>query len=247
MAVTQKPHSTTAMLDPAFAPSHPVPSRLDRFWVRKAILQALLKTRSRLTGTLLDVGCGQMPYRPLLIPPHGDVTHYLGLDFAENPIHDNRPDLYWTADGCIPLPNASVDCAICTEVLEHCPEPETVLREVWRVLRPEGTLFLTVPFLWPLHEVPYDYYRYTPFALQRHLERAGFGVIDLHALGGWDASLAQMLGLWVRRRPMRRWLRRALSWLLWPVYLLLLRLDRRERAFGESSMVTGLWGVAVKP
>lgn len=246
MAVKQAEDPLRAVVDSAFSPARPTPGCLDRFWVRHSILTALAANPNRLTGTLLDVGCGQMPYRALLTKPHGFVTEYIGLDFADNPIHDNCPDICWE-DGRIPLPEASVDCALCTEVLEHCPEPEEVLREVWRVLRPGGILFLTVPFLWPLHEAPYDYYRYTPFALQRHLERAGFGEIDLHSLGGWDASLAQMLGLWVRQRPMQRWLRRGLSWLLFPVYVLLLRLERQDDGVCcESTMLTGIWGVATK-
>jgi len=74
------------------------------------------------------------------------------------------------------------------------------MKEIWRVLKPGGILFFTVPFLWNLHEIPYDEYRYTPFALKRHLTQSGFNEIEIKAMGGWDAALAQMLGLWVRRR-----------------------------------------------
>ncbi|MBK1645095.1 hypothetical protein CKO25_10610 [Thiocapsa imhoffii] len=219
---------------------------LDRYLIRRSILDALHAQRDRLRGTLLDVGCGQMPYKSILTAPAGQVTRYLGLDFADNPIHDNQPDLCWQ-DGRIPLEDAGVDCALCTEVLEHCPEPELVLREIARVLRSGGVLFLTVPFLWPLHEVPYDHYRYTPFALRRHLEQAGFGDIELHATGGWDASLAQMLGLWVRRRPMSTSKRQILSWLLLPIYRWLARRDALMPVrFQEGVMLTGVWGTAVK-
>jgi SAM-dependent methyltransferase len=218
---------------------------LDRYWVRQSILNALKSNTETFQGIILDVGCGQMPYRSLLVDPPGQVTQYIGLDLADNPVHQNQPDICWQ-EGRIPLADASVDCALCTEVLEHCPEPEAVLSEIRRVLRPGGRLFFTVPFLWPLHEVPYDYYRYTPFALQRHLENTGFSQIELHPLGGWDASLAQMIGLWVRRRPMRRWQRRMLSWLVFPLYCLLIRSDRPENRFRESVMLTGLWGIAIK-
>lgn len=220
---------------------------LDLYLIRKSILTTLQSQQSRLRGTLLDVGCGQMPYKPILMAPSGHVSQYLGLDFAENPIHRNKPDLFWH-DGRIPLDDDSVDSALCTEVLEHCPEPEAVLCEVLRVLRPGGVLFLTVPFLWPLHEVPYDHYRYTPFALRRHLEQAGFAEISLHATGGWDAGLAQMLGLWVRRRPMSPRKRRLLSWLLLPVHRWLARSDAKSPVrFQEGAMLTGLWGTAEKP
>ena len=74
----------------------------------------------------------------------------------------------------IELEDESVDCVLLTEVLEHCPEPRIVLAEVYRVLRRPGLVFMTVPFLWPLHEVPFDEVRYTPFCLRRHFEQAGF-------------------------------------------------------------------------
>jgi len=93
-----------------------------------------------------------------------------------------------------------IEDSIATEVFEHCPDPEIVMKEIWRVLKLGGILFFTVPFLWNLHETPYDEYRYTPFALKRHLTQSGFTEIEIKAMGGWDAALAQMLGLWVRRR-----------------------------------------------
>jgi hypothetical protein len=66
-------------------------------------------------------------------------------------------------------------------------------QEIARVLDRRGFLFLTVPFLWPLHHVPHDQHRITPFAMQRYLEENGFEEIRLQALGGWDAS---MLSCW---------------------------------------------------
>jgi hypothetical protein len=99
-----------------------------------------------------------------------------------------------------------------------------------------------------LHEVPYDEYRYTPFALNRHLIASGFVNIELKPLGGWDASLAQMLGLWVRRRSMRKVTRSILSRLLMPLIYVLNRRDRSEiTQFEENTMITGLAGTARKP
>lgn len=217
---------------------------LDRFGIRQAILQALRSQLRYFKGTVLDIGCGYMPYKEIVLTPPSLAKKYIGLDRKDNGYE--KPDLEW--DGrTIPLEDRSVDCALATEVLEHCPNPEIVLCEAFRVLRPGGLLFLTVPFLWPLHDVPNDEYRYTPFALERHLRNSGFDEIKLKALGGWDASLAQMIGLWVRRRPMSRSKRAILSGLALPVVRCLARRDRPPLRFVRNCMITGLSGTARRP
>jgi SAM-dependent methyltransferase len=218
---------------------------LGTFVVRSAILEALKKALPLFSGILLDVGCGDMPYKSFVLRRPSQVTRYLGLDLESSPLYQNKPDLFWNGRK-IPLPESSVDCAMATEVFEHCPNPEVVLRELWRVLKPGGLLFFTVPFLWPLHDVPYDEYRYTPFSLERHLINSGFQQISLKALGGWDASLAQMIGLWVRRRPMSVTKRKILSRVAMPVVRYLANKDHKPHEFGESCMITGISGTAVK-
>lgn len=223
-----------------------VPVFLDKWIVRKSILDALTRHQTQLFGTLLDVGCGQMPYKPLLDSPSSQVTRYIGLDFEANPVHENAPDITWI-DGRIPLDDASVECALATEVFEHCPDPEGVMKEIYRVLKPNGVLFFTVPFLWPLHEVPFDQYRYTPYALERHLSNSGFNNIELEAMGGWDESLAQMLGLWARRRKMNRYSRAVISYILMPIIWLLYKSgNRTDTNLRESVMITGITGIANK-
>ncbi len=217
---------------------------LDVFVARESILRAISDAASDLKGVMLDVGCGACPYKPFYLSRATRVSHYLGLDLY-NGQYQSKPDLY--RDGRrVPLLDDSVDCAVATEVLEHCPEPDIILSEIHRVLKTGATFFFTVPFLWPLHDAPHDEYRYTPWALERHLRNAGFASVELTALGGWDASLAQMLGLWARRRPMTARKRNVISWLVKPIMAYLLRRDFRPATFGESTMISGLAGTAVK-
>ena len=221
------------------------PYTLDQYHSRVSILRALGAALPLFHGTVLDVGCGQMPYRSLLLSAPSRATRYIGLELAGG-YHARKPDLEW--DGRrIPLPDRAVHCAVATEVLEHCPDPRAVLAEINRVLSPGGTLCLTVPFLWPLHDVPHDEYRYTPYSLRHLLEQSGYAEIVIEAFGGWDASLAQMLGLWVRRRPMRDLTRRLLQRLLMPVYRRLLARDQAPASFDQPVMITGLAAVARKP
>jgi SAM-dependent methyltransferase len=216
-------------------------SSLDKFGVRQAILDALKARLGELSGTLLDIGCGNSPYRSLVLSPPSQARKYIGLDVPGSLYA--LPDLQW--DGwTIPLKDEAVDCVLATEVLEHCPNTDRILSELHRTLKKDGLFFFTVPFFWPLHDAPYDEYRFTPFSLDRHLRHSGFGEIQLHALGGWDASLAQMIGLWVRRRAMAGWKRNILSAMAVPVIRALRRFDRRPQKFEENSMLTGLCGTA---
>jgi SAM-dependent methyltransferase len=217
------------------------PSTLDSFGNRRLILAALRAALPQFSGTVLDVGCGEKPYRGLLLSAPSQANRYIGLDLAQNLY--GTPDIVWDGKS-IPLPDASVDSCLLTEVLEHCPDGAAVLRELARVLKPNGFLFLTVPFIWPIHTVPNDEYRYTPFALRRLLENAGFHDPQIRATGGRDAALAVFLGLWVRRRrPTSRvhlLTTPLLSLLLWPVIAFLMRRDRTPDAFEESSLIVGL-------
>jgi SAM-dependent methyltransferase len=220
---------------------------LDRYYIRTSIFNAIKNNLLKFKGNLLDIGCGKMPYKNYILE-NSTVEKYIGLDIENALEYDAvvKPDFTW--NGIImPFEKDSFDCAFGTEVLEHCPEPEIVLKEVFRVLKPNGVFFFTVPFLWNLHEVPHDEYRYTPFSLQRHLENAGFKEIEIKAAGGWHASMAQMLGLWVRRSPMSKRKRKYLCILLKPIIGYLIRKDKSSSIqFVEGQMITGLYGTAKK-
>ena len=216
---------------------------MDLYVIRSGILRALKRAAKGFEGRFLDVGSGREPYREWLMARCPAITEYVGLDL-EGSTRYKEATVTWDGER-MPFADASFDCAMATEVLEHCPEPEITLREVARVLKPGGVFFLTVPFLWPLHDCPHDEYRYTPWSMERHLRNSGFAELQLRPTGGWDAALAQALGLWVRRSPTtqgkRKWITRA----AFPIFKWLVNRDVTPSKFTQASfLMTGMTGTA---
>jgi len=220
---------------------------LDKYLIRTSIFSAIKEILPQLKGRLLDIGCGKMPYKTY-VQKNSEVKDYTGLDIEGALEYDSnvKPDFTWNGK-IMPFNAESFDCIFATEVLEHCQEPEIVLKEAFRVLKPGGIFFFTVPFLWNLHEIPHDEYRLTPFAMERYLKSSGFSIVSIKATGGWHASLAQMMGLWVRRAPLTRNTRIVLSYFFKPIVKYLINHDKKHIiTFSEGQMITGLYGIAKK-
>lgn len=208
--------------------------------------RAILNANPAFNGKVIDIGCGQMKYKDVIVS-NANVSEYVGVDLEGSGYSEKfHPDILW--DGVqLPFEEGEANCAMLTEVLEHVPEPNAILTEVLRVLSPGGFLLFTVPVIWPFHDVPNDEYRYTPFSLRRTLTKAGYTDITVYPQGGWNASLAQILALWVRRKSMSTQRRAIFQKILLPIVKLLLKYDQSDMVFSESSYTTGLWGFAYKP
>lgn len=146
---------------------------------------------SRKGEALLDLGAGTKPYAPIYEPYFAACT---SVDVEYSPHDTAGVDRIASADD-LPSEDASFDCVVCTEVLEHCRRPDIVVGEISRVLRPGGRLFLTTPFLRPLHEMPHDYFRFTPSSLRDLAEGAGLSVEEIVPRGDYAALLLLTLQL----------------------------------------------------
>lgn len=146
--------------------------------------------RAYACGHLLDLGCGMVPFYGLY---KDQVSENTCIDW-ENSMHPN-PYLDVVADlnQPFPLPDQQFDTVLCTDVLEHIADPFAFMAETARVMAPNGHLLLTVPFFYWLHEAPYDYYRYTEFALRKMCADNGLEVIELQAYGGYPDVLLDLL------------------------------------------------------
>jgi SAM-dependent methyltransferase len=118
-----------------------------------------------------------------------------------------------------------------TDVLEHIAEPANAIREVGRVMRPEGTLILGIPFFYWLHEEPFDYFRYTEHALRYLCTNAGLVVTEIVPYGGLPEVLVDLTGKSLGLFP------RSLSVILRPAHACFRELSRMRlcRKLSESS------------
>lgn len=202
-------------------------SRLEPTWLAANYLgsskrrKALAQVAHYAHGRLLDVGCGNKPYREIFAPY---VQTYIGLDYpptaSSRQIRVSSIDLY--ADAlALPLAAAQVDTLLASEVIEHLSDTQQAFAEFYRVLRPGGTVILTVPFLYPVHGQP-DYYRFTLLGLKEVARRHGLETLFQAPLGSFWTFFAEMFNIYLNYKlfggtPLRWVLSVLLRPLLWAV------------------------------
>jgi SAM-dependent methyltransferase len=211
--------------------------------IRKSLLDAVKDLKPKIYGRVLDLGCGVMPYKEFL--KNDLVKEYIGIDLEPTEYHnDVKPDYYWDGKN-IPLDDASVNFVIATEFLEHYFDTNHILKEIKRVLRPGGIFFFTVPSVWPLHETPYDYHRFTPFALEEYFKKSEFSIWEIKPLGGFHYHLALSFALWNDYRLPRKYKKIVKPFL--NVFLkFLLKKDNKTLPFKNGQMYSGLYGFVTK-
>lgn len=141
-------------------------------------------------GRLLDLGCGTVP----LYAAYQDyIDENICVDWSNTLHSDKFIDYKCDLSKKLPFRDEEFDTVILSDVLEHIPNPDYLWAEIARVLTKGGRLIMNVPFYYWLHEGPYDYYRYTKFALRRFAELHGLHVIVLQPIGGVPEILADIL------------------------------------------------------
>lgn len=131
-------------------------------------------------GRVLDIGCANRVLEDRL----SASCEYVGLDFPPTAIelYGSRPDVYGDA-ARLPFADGVFDTVVLLEVLEHVRQAERAIEECCRVLAEDGHLVISMPFLYPVHDAPHDYQRYTIHGLRARLHDSGFLVVEEHPLG----------------------------------------------------------------
>ncbi len=161
-----------------------------RYIVLSKLRNETLKRIEQLTANnkqliLVDFGCGDMPYRPLIEPM---VGKYLGVDLEMNPKAEHHIDF----DSKTTLPDNYADIVLSNQVLEHVDTPQGYLTEAMRILKPGGYIILTTHGYWFYHPTPNDYWRWTGAGLRKTVEAEGYEIKSFEGILGLTASGLQL-------------------------------------------------------
>jgi SAM-dependent methyltransferase len=136
---------------------------------------------------VLDAGAGESRFRGQF-----SRQRYVALDNRQGDMAWDYSRLDVIGDLLnLPLGEGSCDALLNVVVLEHTPDPNRVLQELYRVLRPGGRMLIAVPLIWDIHQAPHDYFRFTRYGLERLLSATGFKIASLVAVGGYFWLLAR--------------------------------------------------------
>ena len=203
-----------------------VPAILKPWWFSDRIIRRYMsRVAPRFRGKVLDAGCGFKPYGDLF-----NIEEYIGVEYDSkfNPdvVADLRNLNCFEAD--------TFDGVISNQVLEHVDEKEQALAELFRVLKPEGLLCITIPLFARVHGEPYDFWRFTRYGVEHVLKSAGFVEIEIQTMGGFTTTMCLMTNFQVYEMGRKhRWLLPLTSLfhlVMNPVFLLMTMADKEEKS-----------------
>ncbi|HKT16221.1 MAG TPA: methyltransferase domain-containing protein [Allosphingosinicella sp.] len=145
---------------------------------------------------VLDAAAGAQPYRRFF-----DHARYESADFQKVESKTYGDTTYVCDLRSIPVEDDRFDFVLFNQALEHMPEPQAVLSELCRVLKPGGRMICTAPFYYEEHEKPYDFFRYTQFAYHHLFPKAGLTVENLEWMEGYLGTVGYQLDLAARNLP----------------------------------------------
>ena len=140
---------------------------------------------------VLDIGSGNSTHEHEFI----SNNRLIKLDYLlTNQLYEARPDIYGNS-AKLPIRNEAIDIALFLEVMEHVDDDIGSLREIHRSLKPQGYLYISTPFIYPMHDRPSDFRRYTVYGIQKLLENNGFKIQDIKTHGNSIVTALQLFNL----------------------------------------------------
>jgi SAM-dependent methyltransferase len=139
---------------------------------------------------LLDVGCGEMPYRPLFAP---HAAAYVGVDPVPNPLAELQGPIE-----ALPVADASFDVVLCAQVLEHVDDPARGVQELYRATSPGGRVLVSTHGTMVYHPNPVDLWRWTHAGLERlFADNGDWASVRVTAASGSTACVAMLASIYL--------------------------------------------------
>lgn len=146
-----------------------------------------------LSGKVLEIGAGGNYLKEDL---KNNYNEWISLDYD---LRSNSIDL--RGDGQqLPFKEEMFNTVISVDVLEHVPNPEKFVAEIYRTIKPGGTVILSTPFFFYLHEEPYDFFRFSKYGLKTIFERNGFRVVDVIPTGGVIGIFGLLISIFITKK-----------------------------------------------
>lgn len=154
----------------------------------RELTRDLLEVLPRCRGRMLDYGCGSSPYKPFM----PNINEYVGADI--NP--DSNPDILITENAPLPETMGEFDSILCTQVLEHVRDYHKVLKTLSTSLHAGGTLIISVPFIYNIHDAPHDFRRFSQFGIVEALGE-DFTIVDIRKQGAVGSTISILFLNWI--------------------------------------------------
>ena len=185
---------------------------------RKSLDKLLEQNKHYYKGIVLDIGGRD---RGKFQKPKNKVEKWIFAD-VEKKYH---PDIILDVTNMIKIENGSINVINATELFEHVLNPEKGLKECYRVLKKNGVIILSMPFLYPIHNDVYDFQRWTEEKWKRELGKTGFKIEKFEIMGRYFVFLCDMKKDFINSLPT---LLRRFCCLLYPLMDFLVKLDEAK-------------------
>jgi len=199
------------------------PYFLNKFYLVRDI--KYINKKYNFSGSLLDIGCGSKPYTDLF----NKIKEYKGIDFKDYLVNKDfwarKPD-YFFSNGysktlTLPFKNESFDNVVSFQVLEHHPNPQKLISEMFRIVKKKGYILLTVPFLGGIHEEPHDYQRFTKYGLIELFKPYKCKILEIKEQGALFSTISMLLNEYLNNFAAKNKLFYFISVLIYLPFLLL--------------------------